>query len=65
MFKGSSQRENELAKKINELLLRMTKQRSRMDWLHEGGNTYFSQARAATRKSRNKTVVLENAQGVV
>lgn len=65
MYKGSSPREKELARQLNELLLReeiMARQRSRVGWLWAGDrNTGFFHSQSTARRTRNRITALENA----
>jgi hypothetical protein len=69
LYRGSSNREKQLAANIAELLRTeevMAKQRSRVDWLKEGDrNTAFFHARATVCKHQNRVRSLKSAAGVV
>ena len=69
LYRGSSQREKDLARQLNELLLReeiMAKQRSRVNWLRAGDwNTEFFHAQSTARRARNKISALVDASGQV
>lgn len=69
LYRGSSPREKELARQLNELLHReeiMAQQRSRVDWLRAGDrNTGFFHAQSTARRTRNRISALEDANGVL
>ena len=69
LYRGSSQQEKDLARQLNELLLReeiMAKQRSRVNWLRAGDrNAEFFHAQSTARRARNKISALVDASGQV
>lgn len=68
LYRGTSQRERELARQLSELLHReeiLARQRPRVDWLKAGDrNTAFFHARASARRSQNRIRTLKREDGV-